>query len=331
MVRIAIIGAGFSGMATAWHLLKLEKDLEVVVFDSVGIGAGASGIAAGLLHPYAGAHGKQNRYALEGMEATWQLIKHAEKALGKPVCQRSGLLRLALTDQQHQDFFLSSQKYQDVSWYTSEQCHILDPALPNKPGLFIHSAVSIDPLLYLQGLWLDCQQHSICFEQKKVTNLKELQGFDHIVLSVGSAWKLFPEMAHLPLTPIKGQILEFEWEHASPLPCPLNSQAYLIMHPSKNSCMAGATFERDFEHSEPCLEVAVKDIMPKAKELYPSLERRKILDCKAGIRVSTPDHLPRVDKVAENCWAITGMGSKGLLYHALFAKRLALSLLHQYM
>ncbi|HRD55095.1 MAG TPA: FAD-dependent oxidoreductase, partial [Parachlamydiaceae bacterium] len=50
-MKIAIIGAGFAGLATAWHLLQHQDKipLEVTIFDSSGFGGGASGIAAGLL------------------------------------------------------------------------------------------------------------------------------------------------------------------------------------------------------------------------------------------------------------------------------------------
>lgn len=45
-MRIAIIGAGFSGLAAAWYFLQ-QPHLEVTVFDKKGIGGGASGVAAG--------------------------------------------------------------------------------------------------------------------------------------------------------------------------------------------------------------------------------------------------------------------------------------------
>ena len=50
-----MIGAGFAGIAVAWHLLQaatLQQPVHVEVFDAHGVAAGASGAAAGLLHPY---------------------------------------------------------------------------------------------------------------------------------------------------------------------------------------------------------------------------------------------------------------------------------------
>ena len=51
--RYAIIGGGFAGVATAWHLLAhASGPVSVHLFDGAGIAGGASGAAAGLLHPY---------------------------------------------------------------------------------------------------------------------------------------------------------------------------------------------------------------------------------------------------------------------------------------
>ena len=53
--RFAIIGAGIHGLSTAWHLAKALKaqgrgdGRDVVVVDKAGIGAGASGIACGVV------------------------------------------------------------------------------------------------------------------------------------------------------------------------------------------------------------------------------------------------------------------------------------------
>ena len=46
-VRTLVIGAGVHGLSTAWHLARAGED--VLVVDKTGVGAGASGIACGVV------------------------------------------------------------------------------------------------------------------------------------------------------------------------------------------------------------------------------------------------------------------------------------------
>lgn len=95
------------------------------------------------------------------------------------------------------------------------------------------------------------------------------------------------------------------------------------MDPDLNFCYAGSTFEKSFTSDLPDLNTAVAEIQPKVSALYPALKPEMIVDCRAGVRATTSNHLPLLYKINAKTWAITGMGSKGLLYHALFAEELA--------
>ncbi len=323
-MRIAVIGAGFCGLATAWHLSQ-HKDNEVVLFDAKGIGKGASGVAAGLLHGYVGAHAKLNWHAVEAMQATKELLAVAEKALGMPVAEAQGMLRPALTPLQVSDFQLSASAYaDDVHWRTAAECQARMPLLVPNPGIFIDSGMVVDCPAYLQGLWLACAARGVSLELASITSLQDLDGYDRIAVAIGAATLTLPELAHLPLRLIKGQVLELAWsESMPPLPFPVNSLAYLLMNPNGGSCMAGATYERNFTSSAPDQAFAAQDILPKINAFTTGLDDAAIIDCRSGVRAMSTHRKPILTKVLDNCWVLTGMGSKGLLYHALYAKELA--------
>lgn len=324
-MHIAIIGAGFCGLAIAWHLLHEElASLQVTVFDAQKIGAGASGIAVGLLHPYAGAHAKLNREGKEGMEATLQLLKDASEHLGRSVFMETGLLRLALSDQQKLDFRQCAQKYaQDVLWLEAEECQEKFPHLTATPGIWIKPGITVYSKLYLQGLWQACARKGAKIEQRTLHTLDELSHFDHIILAAGAQSRCFPECASHPLSTVKGQLLELAWPPGlPPLPFPLNSRSYLVMGETGGTCLAGGTFERAYSHIGPDVTAAAEKIIPQVITMLPALSSAPIVSCHAGLRAVTPDHFPLIGKIGKNQWIITGMGSKGLLYHALLAKRL---------
>lgn len=330
-MRIAILGAGFSGIAAAWHLLQFQsvtKPLNIVVFDPVGIGGGASGVAAGLMHPYAGAHAKLNWKGIEGLRSTCQLLEVASKALGQPVADFTGLLRIALTQEQHGDFLRTASIHPDVLWQTAQQCQEMVSGVVAKEGILIKTAVTVDPTLYLKGLWLACTKRGAFLEKTAIHRLEELESFDRVIVAMGSATTSLPELAHLSLTPVKGQILEIRLPDRLVAPSlPVNSQAYLVKNFSDSTFTVGATFEKKFETNQPELDIAAADIMPKACAFLPQLAEASIVRCRAGIRASTPSHRPIAAKINDRCWVLTGMGSKGLLYHSLFAHQVACELI----
>ena len=72
-----------------------RNSVDITIFDDLGIGGQASGIAAGLLHPYSGLHAKLNRFGMEGLKSTQELLESAKTALGADVLASSGMLRFS--------------------------------------------------------------------------------------------------------------------------------------------------------------------------------------------------------------------------------------------
>ena len=326
-MHIAIIGGGFSGLATAWHFLQ-HAEIKVDIFDPAGIGGGASSIAAGLLHTFAGLHAKRNLMADEGVQAARELLNHASHMLGTPVYSSSGLLRPAMSEANQRDYALCAEKYpQDVQWWSTEQCQKNIVGYPEYPGLYIPLALTVNSENYLKGLWLACQAKGAQLRQEEIRAFDCLKNYAAIAICTGaSSLPFFAQK--LPITAVKGQILVLEWpSDCPPLAIPLNSQAYIIMQPDNKTCIVGSTYERHFTTVHPEVDVASREIMPKVAAMYPPLKEAKIVGCRAGVRASTPDHLPLLKQLDPRTWILSGMGSKGLLYHALYAKKLAKQIL----
>ena len=144
---------------------------------------------------------------------------------------------------------------------------------------------------------------------RTITSLAELDDFDRIVVCAGAD---SIKLADLPIHAIGGQLIELL---ATPAPAtPISGQIYVI--PLEDRLIVGSTYERQPQSAE-----GVR--LPKLKEMLPALQVDTILQVKKAFRASAPGHLPLIRQLNPKTWAFTGLGSKGLLYHAYFAKKLA--------
>ena len=50
-VDIAIVGGGYSGLSSAWHLAKANPSLKIAIFEAKQVGSGASGRNGGMVLP----------------------------------------------------------------------------------------------------------------------------------------------------------------------------------------------------------------------------------------------------------------------------------------
>ncbi len=318
-MKIAIVGAGFSGLAACTYLSLRSHD-EIVVYDSVGIAGGASGVAAGLLHPFAGAKAKLNWKAREGISNALDLLEMSSRYLGRAVYQKSGIVRLARAEEQKTAFKHCADLHGDVEWIEK----VTIPGAIETEGIFISSGISVNCRDYLEGLWKACAERGCRFVQKQIQSPEELEDYDAVIFAAGAQMDRF---APLKLHFIKGQILRLEWPSSlPPLKCPLVSKKYIVMHPDLCSCWVGSTYEKNFHHPDVDIEAAKADILPEAVKIIPELARCRIIDCQTGIRAFTPQRRPLIQRIERKFFALAGMGSKGLLYHAMMAKELDSSL-----
>jgi glycine/D-amino acid oxidase-like deaminating enzyme len=285
-VKLAIVGAGFAGLAAAYFLS--EHFNTVTLFDEKGIGGGASGISAGLLHPYPGAKGRRSFFADEALILAKDLIDQAGEALGEKVADKGGILRLGPIQNPGDDVIM------------------LGPE-----RFLITSGMTVFPQLYLKGLWLLCEKQGAELRKEKIEDTGQLNNYDVIVLAVGAGIRFFKEKESLKINYVKGQVLTCSLEE--PLERSISTKIYTALMEEPLKCHVGATYERERIDEIACPETAVALLRPT----------RPVLDCKAGIRVTNPAHyFPIVQQISTKVWAITALGSRGLLYHALLGNNL---------
>lgn len=308
-MKIAIIGAGLCGVALAYYLV--ERGIgEIHLFDEHGVAGGASGIAAGLVHPYAGEKAKRSWFADEALRATAELLQLVPSAsLGYP-----GILRLSCNRVEHQYLQSALLQHDDV-----QECN---------GAFFIKSGTTVDVSCYLHGLWKVCVERGARLFQQKIQHLAMLQQYDRIAVTAGAGSTQFSECRHLKVQQTKGQLLYGKLKLSAPLERSLVGKGYVGVRRCPDSYVLGSTYEKNFHSHLPDLDVAKQEILPKIATFFPQVAEFQIEDCVAGIRVARKGHyLPIIQRVGNKQWVCTGLGSRGLLYHAMVAKNLCKALL----
>ncbi len=292
MKRVAIIGAGMSGLACAWYLLE-RGGFVPTIFDGVGIGGGASGAAAGLVHPYPGEQGRQSWMGHAALQETGRLVDEAEKHVSGPIAHRNGILRQKPL----------IQEYPDVERLSSS-------------AYLIHSGMTISMPLYLEGLFRACS--GALFKKRHITALEELSDYDMIIIAAGHGIFQFADREHLKVRAVKGHVL-----HCKGLGITRSvvGSGYLALGHVPGTYFVGSTYEKTFSSELASFDVAKESLVPKMSGL--GADGFAVCGCSAGVRVSAEGHyLPKIERLGGNVWALTAMGSRGLLYHAYFARKL---------
>lgn len=318
MKKIAVIGGGFSGLGLSYHLLKLGEN--VTLFDGKGIGGGASGIASGLLHPYPGERARLSWMGNEGMEETKSLLK----LVGEEVYKESGILKIAVTPKQKNAFHKLAKRYDDIEWWDAEKCHAFVKGSHYLPGIFIKSGITVHAHLYLKGLWKVCETLGAQFKKRNVS-LSDLEDFDAVVLAAGAGIRGFAAERDLDLRFNKGQILVCQKPSYFENESSLIGKGYLALSEVEDRCYLGSTYERDYETEKPCMGTATDLIFKQIGQFIPLYGSFKVEECLSEMRVVSGLSYPRpiVKKLDEKLYVMTGMGSRGLLYHAYSGKQLA--------
>ncbi len=276
-MNIAVVGAGYAGLAVAWNLL--QKQFSVTVFDG---GPGASHVSTGLLHLSPGRHAVPTWRAAEGMEATRALLEVASGE--KPVFQQNGILRIATTDEQRRDF--------------------------GGATLWMPEGITVYSRLYLEGLKKACK--GAYFIDHRIEDLQELESFDAIILTTGAETLRWAE---LPLSCTIGQTLICKWKE--PLSMSLLSYGHITPTEDPTLCQVGSTYEHT---PKPDPQKAL-ELLEKVALFYPPAKDFEIVEIRSAVRIAPKiGYRPLIAQIGPKTWVFAGLGSRGLIYHALFAR-----------
>ena len=351
---VIVIGGGIIGLAVAYHLRRAQ--LGVTLVERGAVGREASWAAAG----YLSFQGETNQPGprLELMRTSRMMYDGwieglSEFSAADTGFWRCGLLELCVTEAE-------ARAYQErVAWQraTGYTIEWLDPAavrqrqphlaadLPLHGGVWLPEVAQVRPPRLLKVLTeaiirLGVQVHEhtpvvgITRVGDQVTGVTLADG-EHlaaaIVINAAGSWapQVAPEMARLPVKPVKGTIVLLETTMPPSRELVASSCGSLYPRPD-NKILLGATLE-DAGFDKRVKLAAVDHLVHQAVTLMPILQDATLITAWTGLRPSSHDNLPYLGPIPglRGAYAATGHFRNGILLAPLTGVLLTEMILQQ--
>ena len=157
---VAIIGGGFSGLWSAYHLLKLDPKLSIVIFEAKSIGYGASGRNGGWVSSDYPVYRKtlEKRHGLDATDNLFKELANAIDEIGqiageiapKASFVKSGTITFARNKAQERR--LKDSADSEHIWKSAGELDQLIQVSDLKGGLFNPQCATINPFQLVLGL-----------------------------------------------------------------------------------------------------------------------------------------------------------------------------------
>jgi glycine oxidase len=338
---VAVIGGGVIGLAVAWR--AAQRGHRVCVLERGEFGCGASRVAAGMLAPVSEVDAGELDLLELGLRSArmWPgfAAQLAQAAGADPVLRRCGALVVARTRDEAEaldrELALRLELQLPVQRLRPSAARRLEPALA--PTIRLALAIPGDHAADPRALTLALAEAArragtqlrtgatvtrIAIEDGHAGGVElaggELVRAARVVVAAG-AWSGvldgLPDVARIPLRPVKGQILRLR-DPAGPglLDRIVRFDGGYLVPRGDGRYVLGATMEeRGFDTT--VTAGGLYGLLRDAGELVPGVHELEVEEVAAGLRPATPDNAPvlgRSDDVDGLVWA-TGHHRNGIL------------------
>ena len=341
---VVVIGAGVVGCSIAYYLAR--EGLSVTVLEREAIGSGASAHATGSLG-LLGAEfspGPSFQMARASYAEFRELVPELESATGMDLLyQRRPSLRLALDDEEAdliKSFMAWQQPHVDMHWMDAREVREIEPRLATSivGAVYEDESAQLDSYRLNLALARGAELQGATIVNREVTGLvtrgSTISGVatasedilcGTVVVAAGTwsraftPWLGFP----VPVRPLKGERLLLSYP-GEPLPVLISSpkRGHMISR-MDGFTSVGSTGGRDYDRKELFwgeefdripTETARLELLQRAIDVFPDLERAELVQQLAGSRPLSPDGKPIIGPVpgAENVLLATGHTTKGI-------------------
>ena len=345
-----VVGAGAIGLACAWR--AAQRGLRVRVLERDEPGAGASGVAAGMLAPVGEATWGEDRLLEAALASHSAWPAFAEELAAASDLDTGfvpgGALHVALDRDEAAELRRRYELMESLGlaaeWLGARECRALEPGL--HPG--IHGGVhapheaGVDPGALVAALRVACERAGAevvtgaevtgaILDADRIEGVATADGARHragVTVLAAGAWSgttsWLPEAARPPVRPVKGQILTLRATdgRAPAARIVVTERVYLVPR-ADGRLVAGATVE-ELGFDTRVTAGGVHEVLREAYRALPDVAELELERAVAGLRPATPDNAPVVGPGGlEGLLLATGHFRNGILLAPLTATGVA--------
>jgi glycine oxidase len=318
---VVVVGAGVIGLACAWRCA--QRGLRVLVLERAAEpGAGASGVAAGMLAPVTEAEFGEEamlRLNLAGAELWPGFAAELAERSGIDTGYRASGALVVAADRDDAEELRRLHSFQrslglDASWLGGRECRRLEPRLsPRVPGgILAEQDHQVEPRSVVRALRAALEAAG--GELGCGADVRDPADLDaeHVVMAAG-CW------SGAPVRPVKGQILRLRGE---PLAERLvrTPRCYVVSRPDGEVVVGATVEERGFDTT--VTADGVYRLLAAAYEVLPDVAELELVETTARLRPGTPDNAPLIGERGGAVWA-TGHHRNGVLLAPITAAAVA--------
>ncbi len=345
-----VVGAGVIGLATAWRAVR--RGLRVRVLERERPGAGASGVAAGMLAPVGEASWGEERVLELGLASASAWPGFAAELESESGLQtgyrRCGAIHVALDRDEAEELRRRHELMRthglDAGLLTPSSARELEPGLAPSLAAAVEAAgeAVVDPpaLIAALGAAVEAAGGEIrsaaevvepVLEGSALRGVVTADGQEHrapaIVAATGcwsGALGWLPAGARPPVRPVKGQVLTLRGDPAQPVCRRLvvGERVYLVPR-EDGRLVVGATVE-ELGFDLRVTAGGVHELLREAYRLLPDVAELDFLEARAGMRPATADNAPLIGPGAlDGLFLATGHYRNGVLQAPVTAEAAA--------
>ena len=348
-----VIGAGVIGLACAWRAAR--RGMRVVVLDRDRPGAGATGVAAGMLAPIGEASwGEEQLLELNLTSArAWPgFAAELESESGRAVSyERHGALHVGLDRDEAEALRhrhrLHAELGLDSEWLTASRCRELEAGLSTRcvGGLFAPHEAAVDPRSLTAALTEAIEAAAGELVSGAEVVAAEIEDGVMRAVSTGDGRRFkarafvlatgcwsgeigwLPDRARPAVRPVKGEVLTLRGPVEAPVCERIVAGERVYMVPrSDGRLIVGATVEeRGFDAT--VTAGGVHELLREAYRTLPDIGELELVDARAGLRPGSPDNAPLIGAGAvDGLLVATGHYRNGVLLAPVTAEAIATTL-----